>query len=177
MTYADQKKTPAESPHPDLQKSYVHEQLYEHSRWIRNPAIFLLSATSLLKFLILRLIILSPGSHGIHDGLQAVAKLRQGVFHPGRHLRINLPGQKAAGLHLAKLRSQNFLRDMPNRTLKLPEAFRSRQKIPEDQNLPFIADKRQRRLHRAGWEVFFTVFEVIVVIIWFSFRLWGSGME
>lgn len=38
----------------------------------------------LLKFLILRLIILSPGPHGVHDGLQAVAKLRQGVFYSTR---------------------------------------------------------------------------------------------
>ena len=107
MTYADQKKTPAESPHPDLQKSYAHEQLYEHSRWIRNPAIFLLSATSLLKFLILRLVILSPGPHGIHDGLQAVAKLRQGVFHPGRHLRIQ-QHQRCVQRHAEKSGDRDF---------------------------------------------------------------------
>ena len=177
MTYADQKKTPAESPHPDLQKSYAHEQLYEHSRWIRNPAIFLLSATSLLKFLILRLVILSPGPHGIHDGLQAVAKLHQSVFHPGRHLRINLPGQKAAGLHLAKLRSQNFLRDMPNRALKLPEAFRSRRRSLRIRTFHLsLISVSVVSTGQAG-RSFFTVFEVIVVIIWFSFRLWESEME
>lgn len=85
-----------------------------------------------------------PGLHLLQDGNEALAHLRQGVFHLGRNLAKNLPVNQAVGLEFAQLPGQHALRHVGHAPAELAEANRpGKGKMMQDDRLPLPSDDRQ----------------------------------
>lgn len=97
-----------------------------------------------------RLVCLAPILHRFQNRFKTLTELRQGIFHTRRHFRKNLAVHKPVRLHIPKLCGQHLLAYAADRLFQFSKTLGSRQKIPQDQHLPLVADKRQGRLHRAA---------------------------
>lgn len=70
----------------------------------------------------LRLIVSTPGPHGVQDRLQAVAGLREGIFHSQQHRRIGLTGEQSLLLDVLELDGQYLLGNRTGELFQLVKA-------------------------------------------------------
>ena len=94
-------------------------------------------------------VVVAPILHGHQNWTHGFAKLGEGVFDAGRNLGVDGAGDDAVGLHLTEALRQHFLTDSVQTLVQLVEAPRAYQKIPDDQEFPFVSDKLYRGGHRA----------------------------
>ena len=83
----------------------------------------------------------SPILHGLNNRPHGVSQLTQGVFYPGRDLRIHRPGDDAVLLQGAQAVGEDLLADPRKVLLQFVEAPWARQQVPQDQQLPFAPDQ------------------------------------
>ena len=89
--------------------------------------------------------------HLVQNGLEAPPQLRQGVFHPGRHLPVDLPVQKPVPLQLPELLGQGRLGDAVQAAQELAGALerageRELLEAVEEPNFERLAEIKSREL-------------------------------
>src|SRR5579864_2698183 len=92
---------------------------------------------------------LAPGLEDIDDRPQALADLRQGVFHPRRHLGIDLADDQPVVLERPKLFGEHALGNPGHPPPQLTKALGAVLEMEEDDALPLAVDQVQRRFHCA----------------------------
>ena len=93
---------------------------------------------------------LAPGLEGVDDRTQALADLRQPVFDPRRHLRIDLADHEPVLLQRAKLLGQHALGNAGHPPPQFTEALCAVLQMVEDDAFPFAVDQIEGRLDRAA---------------------------
>lgn len=110
----------------------------EKSQDVRSKVLFLDKNCSLKLFLIAE----TPFVHGVDDRAHRFAQLTEGVFDPGRNLRIDRADDKAVGFQGTETVGQDFLADTVQVFAQFVEPPRPGQQVPQDEQLPFVADER-----------------------------------
>src|SRR6266436_6559157 len=92
----------------------------------------------------------APGLQRIDDRAQALADLGQAIFHPRRHLGIDLADDQPVLLQRAELLGQHALGDAGHPLAQFAEPLRAALQVEEDHTLPLAVDQVERRLDRAA---------------------------
>lgn len=74
----------------------------------------------------MRHMLFAPLAERRERDIERTPEICEGVLHPLRNLRMNLPTKESSGLHLAQLQCQHALADPWQRTSQLVEAQRPR---------------------------------------------------
>src|SRR6266436_10269831 len=93
---------------------------------------------------------LAPGLQRIDDRTQALADLGQAVFHPRRHLGVDLADDQPALLQRTQLLGQHPLGDPRHPLAQLAETLRAALQVEKYHALPFAVDQIECRLDRAA---------------------------
>src|SRR5579859_7340943 len=93
---------------------------------------------------------LAPGFQRVDDRPQALADLGQAIFHPGRHLGIDLADDQIVVLERAKLFGEHALGDPRHPPTQLAKALRPSLQVEQDHALPLAIDQIEGCLDRAS---------------------------
>jgi hypothetical protein len=92
----------------------------------------------------------SPGGHQDENGPQTLSVASQRVFHPRRHLRVNLSMNDLVALEFSKALGEHFLGRSGKPFLQLSKTLGAVLQVIQDQRLPFAADNFSGHPNRAG---------------------------
>ena len=102
------------------------------------------------------LILLPPSLHSIQYRTECFSQLTERILYSRRNLCINRSDNDTVTLHRTQALSQHLLTDAFKRLLQFVKSPRTDEKIPQDQQLPFVSDKLYRCRNRTiGQFLFF----------------------
>src|SRR5581483_5897272 len=93
---------------------------------------------------------LAPGFQRVDDGPQGFADLGEAIFHPRRHLGIDLSDDEPVALERAQLFGEHALGDAGHPAAQLAEALRARLQMKQNHALPLAIDQVKGGFHRAA---------------------------
>src|SRR6202047_12103 len=93
---------------------------------------------------------LPPRLQRVDHRTQALTDLRQAIFHPGRHLGIDLADHQIVVLERAELFCQHALGDAGHPPPQLAETLGAVLQVIQDDALPLAIDQIERRFDRAA---------------------------
>ena len=85
-----------------------------------------------------------PDVHGFQHGMEALSEIGKGIFHFGRHDRVDRAADQAVGLQLPQLLGEHLGRGAGDGPPQPGKAERPVQEAPEDQSLVLAADELER---------------------------------